>query len=271
MIDNDFHYTIQGDLTMTLSKHILLSTTLSILLVGCGSTSIADPPLPEPSISGASIETITQEDIRDPTSIPLDFDLATALTTDLSSQDIPENTEPVVLESTEKIPKQNPTQISTVEKSAHTDVEKKSQPPTSEQTVPMTTELSSTNNPEKNVAVVPSSTESSTIQETSTAEHAALKESQVHTSSSVWIDGHYLGEADGKEGMIKVQVTVKTQKIDQINVLSHGDSENLAQNVFRRLTKQIIATQNPDVDGISGATLTSQGFITAVKNALTKQ
>lgn len=84
----------------------------------------------------------------------------------------------------------------------------------------------------------------------------------------IYKDGIYKGSALGIGGNMEVQVTVADGKIASIEVLSHGDTENLAQNVFRILSKEMISKQNPSVDVVAGATKTSEAFINAVKNAL---
>ena len=81
-------------------------------------------------------------------------------------------------------------------------------------------------------------------------------------------NGTYRGSAEGNEGMVEVQVTVVNNRLDQITVLAHEDTENLAQNAFKLLSKKMIEQQNTDVDVISSATYSSKGFIHAVKNAL---
>lgn len=81
-------------------------------------------------------------------------------------------------------------------------------------------------------------------------------------------NGTYKGSGEGNEGPVKVQVTVVNGNLDQIIVLSHEDTENLAQNAFKHLSKVMIEQQSTDVDVVAGATASSQGFIHAVKNAL---
>ncbi|MPQ43337.1 FMN-binding protein [Clostridium tarantellae] len=80
-------------------------------------------------------------------------------------------------------------------------------------------------------------------------------------------DGEFIGEGKGYGGIIKVKVTVKNSKIANIEVLSHSETPSFftkAQVVLDR----IINKNSPDVDGVSGATLTSNGLKEAVINAL---
>lgn len=83
-------------------------------------------------------------------------------------------------------------------------------------------------------------------------------------------NGTYTGLGNGRGGSLEVEVTVQDNRIFGIKVLSHKDSETLAENIFKVLTAKILDTQSTEVDVISGATLTSKGFIEAVKNSLYK-
>ena len=88
------------------------------------------------------------------------------------------------------------------------------------------------------------------------------------SQEKLYKDGVYRGSGTGREGPIEVQVEIQGGEIQQITVLSHQDTENLAQTVFRRLTKDILSKQSIEVAVVSGATLTSEGYKEAIKNAL---
>ena len=113
----------------------------------------------------------------------------------------------------------------------------------------------------------PTKVEASSNQTSITKEPPAepIKESKTEGS---YKNGTYRGSAEGNDGMVEVQVTVVNNRLDQITVLDHEDTENLAQNAFKLLSKKMIEQQSTDVDVISGATYSSKGFIHAVKNAL---
>jgi len=83
-------------------------------------------------------------------------------------------------------------------------------------------------------------------------------------------DGVYIGEYEG--GMYKwrantVEVTVSGGKVISIKLLNatfaYDDPDKLAA-----LFDRVVAQQSLQVDAISGATLTSKGFLQAVENAL---
>lgn len=79
--------------------------------------------------------------------------------------------------------------------------------------------------------------------------------------------GTFQGVANGRGGEVTVSVTLEEGKIANIEVLSHSESEGLDQ-AMDLLSTEILATNNPNVDVISGATITSVAFRLAVKDAL---
>ncbi|MCD8019692.1 MAG: FMN-binding protein [Clostridiales bacterium] len=82
-------------------------------------------------------------------------------------------------------------------------------------------------------------------------------------------DGVYRGTGIGYGGNVVVDVTIASQSITAIDVV---DSSGETSSFFSKATAvidAIIAAQSTDVDVISGATYSSNGIISAVKNALT--
>jgi uncharacterized protein with FMN-binding domain len=83
-------------------------------------------------------------------------------------------------------------------------------------------------------------------------------------------DGVYTGEYEG--GMYKwrantAEVTVSGGKVTEIRLLEAKFEYDEAEKV-NALYDRVIAGQTLQVDAISGATLTSKGFLQAVENAL---
>jgi fumarate reductase flavoprotein subunit len=81
--------------------------------------------------------------------------------------------------------------------------------------------------------------------------------------------GVFTGESKGKNGVIKVEVKIENAEIKDIKVVENHESE-FTKNVFEQLPKAMIAANTADVDVVSGATLTSEAIIEAVKDAITK-
>lgn len=65
-----------------------------------------------------------------------------------------------------------------------------------------------------------------------------------------------------------VAVTIKDKQITSIEILSASDDEPFFGRA-KGLIDQIIKKQSTKVDTVSGATYSSKGIISAVKNALT--
>ena len=82
--------------------------------------------------------------------------------------------------------------------------------------------------------------------------------------------GTYEGEAIGRNGPVKVQVTVAKDRIESIRVVSHNESVGLSDAPINTLPKTIVDKQSLAVDVFSGATFSSKAVIGAVENALKK-
>lgn len=92
-----------------------------------------------------------------------------------------------------------------------------------------------------------------------------------NTNSSKYKDGTYEGSGKGfKGGITKVSVTVKNGEIYDIKTLSQGDTPQYYEKSLNILKPTIISTQTSEVDTVSGATYSSKGIISAVKEALNK-
>lgn len=83
-----------------------------------------------------------------------------------------------------------------------------------------------------------------------------------------YVDGVYIGTADGFGGEIQVEVTVEDGKIAKITVQSALDETPEYLNKAIGVITGILEKGSPDVDTISGATYSSTGIINAVKQAL---
>jgi uncharacterized protein with FMN-binding domain len=107
-------------------------------------------------------------------------------------------------------------------------------------------------------------TESADTTAEDTAEETAL-EGQVFDLP----DGIYEGTGTGFAGKITVAVEIKDKKIVTITVLNVEADDAAFFNRAKGVIDRIIQSQNLDVDVVSGATYSSRGIISAVKNALT--
>ncbi|MEJ6949703.1 RnfABCDGE type electron transport complex subunit D [Natronospora cellulosivora (SeqCode)] len=78
----------------------------------------------------------------------------------------------------------------------------------------------------------------------------------------------YIGEAQGHNADIIVSVTVEDGQILGIDVVEHGETAGVIGNLFSELSSEILEKQSLDVDLVSGATVSSRGFLKAVENAI---
>jgi Polyferredoxin len=81
-------------------------------------------------------------------------------------------------------------------------------------------------------------------------------------------DGTYIGVGEGKNPNLKVSVIVRNGKISNIHVLSANEPNE--ERALKIIPKEIIDEQSTDVDAVSGATMTSNGIMMAVEDALSQ-
>jgi NosR/NirI family nitrous oxide reductase transcriptional regulator len=81
-------------------------------------------------------------------------------------------------------------------------------------------------------------------------------------------DGTYTGVGQGKSPDLKVAVTIKDDKITNVEIVSNNETKG--KEALNTVPKEIIDTQSTSVDVVSGATMTSKGIMEAVNNALSQ-
>ena len=97
-------------------------------------------------------------------------------------------------------------------------------------------------------------------------ENEAQKDTNVNKKLK---DGRYSGSGAGFKGDVKVQVDVSEGKISNINIVDNVDDAPYFDKA-KSLVGTIISKQTPNVDSISGATYSSNGIKSAVRDALKK-
>ena len=81
-------------------------------------------------------------------------------------------------------------------------------------------------------------------------------------------DGIYEGSGDGFGGEIKVRLTVKDNKLEKVEILSAENETKDYLESAKKILDDAIDKQSVDVDMVSGATLSSNGIISAMKDAI---
>jgi uncharacterized protein with FMN-binding domain len=89
-------------------------------------------------------------------------------------------------------------------------------------------------------------------------------------SLNVYEPGHWEGSGEGYNGTIRIAVDTDSTSIIDITVLDQNDDEMIGGEAIKELKEFILETDSTDIDAISGATQTSEGFINAVDDALSK-
>jgi len=82
--------------------------------------------------------------------------------------------------------------------------------------------------------------------------------------------GIYEGTGQGFRGAIVVQVQTSPAGIEDIIIISHREALNPGVTAMGELLDLILETGSTDLDVISGASLSSRGFLEAVEDALAK-
>ena len=82
------------------------------------------------------------------------------------------------------------------------------------------------------------------------------------TAAGIWLTA--TGRQTGEPGEIRVDVVVDNHVITHIEILEHNEMPEFSKSMVQ-LADNIVAKNSPDVDVISGATLTSNRFLKAVK------
>lgn len=81
--------------------------------------------------------------------------------------------------------------------------------------------------------------------------------------------GTYTGEAEGKDGVIKVEVTMEqADKIKDIKVVSQTETAGLGDSALETVKQQILQNQTLSIDAVSGASLSSGAMLAAVEAAV---
>lgn len=98
----------------------------------------------------------------------------------------------------------------------------------------------------------------------------AKDENGIVASDTVYKDGSYTGTGKGRGGDMEVTVTITDGKISDIVVNSHAESSDIGAPALDKLIQNAIAANSAEIDGASGATMTSDGFRETVAQALAK-
>ena len=81
-------------------------------------------------------------------------------------------------------------------------------------------------------------------------------------------DGTFSGSANGYGGSIRIEVTVASGEVSNIEILSHSETDGIGAPALSRIADAVIEMQSLQVDAVSGATASSRGILNAIRDAL---
>ncbi len=102
------------------------------------------------------------------------------------------------------------------------------------------------------------------------AYNASVLQAEQEEEESGYHDGTYEGSAYGFGDLITVSVTLKDGRMTDISVLNADGEDKPYYTQSLTVLDKMLSTQSTEVDTVSGATLTSEGIIEAVADALGK-
>lgn len=82
--------------------------------------------------------------------------------------------------------------------------------------------------------------------------------------------GSYEGEAAGYRGKIRVLVETNALSILNVELLDNAEDSWVGGEAIEELCAQVLDANTTNVDAVSGATQSSEGFLAAVEDALAK-
>lgn len=123
-----------------------------------------------------------------------------------------------------------------------------------------------------------SSTASTASSSTSTATSSSASSSSSSASSSTSSrlkDGTYSGKSVSTQwGDVQVQIKVSGGKITAVNVLKYPSDNDHSQQINDQALpvykKEAVEAQSADIQQVSGATVTYEGFTQSLQNAITQ-
>ena len=108
-----------------------------------------------------------------------------------------------------------------------------------------------------------------TVEEEETAEEeAASEEEAAEETAEEGLSGTYTGEGEGFGGTITVTLTLENGTITDCSIDGPDETESVGGVAIEELAEQVVAANGADIDGVSGATYTSDGVKEAVAAAL---
>ena len=88
------------------------------------------------------------------------------------------------------------------------------------------------------------------------------------SSEKLYTAGTYTGEAQGFGGKVSVTITTDAKKITKVESTGENETPAIGGAALATLDEAFMKAQSAEFDGVSGATLTSNGYKEAAANAI---
>ena len=104
---------------------------------------------------------------------------------------------------------------------------------------------------------------------TPAATHSTAPSSAPKTSAPAGKSGTFTGPAENTQyGEVQVSITVSNGKITNANGSLPQGGDSIAQNAIGQLNPEVLTAQSANIQAVSGATYTSQGYIGSLQQAV---
>jgi fumarate reductase flavoprotein subunit len=77
-------------------------------------------------------------------------------------------------------------------------------------------------------------------------------------------DGEYTAQVDGQNGPMTVKTTITGGKIANVEIVEHNETAGIGDMAFAVVPEAITAANNPSVEAVTAATLSSNRIMNAV-------
>ena len=87
-------------------------------------------------------------------------------------------------------------------------------------------------------------------------------------AENAFVPGKYVGSAAGMNGVVSVEITVDEKRIVDVKADVSKETQSIVADAEEKWISQILTTQSAQIDGVSGATVTSKAIMAATENAI---
>jgi uncharacterized protein with FMN-binding domain len=104
---------------------------------------------------------------------------------------------------------------------------------------------------------------------TPTATHSTAPSSAPKTTAPAGKSGTFSGPAENTQyGQVQVAITVSNGKITNADGTLPDGGDSIGQNAIPRLNQEVLTAQSANIQAVSGATYTSNGYIESLQQAV---